>query len=69
MADPIAIDKALYWQLRTALLEHQTLMTRLNQQGQASLEAINAMFVTAGLDPALRYQLHDATQTATVDGA
>ncbi len=53
----IAIEKALYWELRTRISEHQARV----KEGEAVLAAL---FQQAGLAPGRDYRLDDATCAA-----
>lgn len=55
----VHIDKALYWELRAKILEHEARM----KESQA---ALSALFERAGMDPGKDYRLDDATCAATL---
>lgn len=59
----IAADK--YWELRCRLSEHAGLIAQCNRQVAESQAHLDALQVSAGLDPSVGYNLDDATLSAT----
>lgn len=67
MSEPISIDQAQYWKLRTRLAEHQRVVDRCNADVMQSKAVLDQAMVDAGLDPAQRYQLSDDECSAMVE--
>lgn len=56
---PIVLERADYWMLRTRFLEHQALLAKVGR----SQEAIQAVMLACGLDPMKHYGMDDDTHS------
>ena len=60
----MTVDKSSYWELRTRVADHQSLVARLTAAEKESQALVAAAFRQAGLDPDNTYTLNDADATA-----
>jgi hypothetical protein len=62
---PITLDKAIYWELKAAILQMQQVQAEAQKAVEQAQQKALSLATAAGLDPQQNYTLDDAALTAT----